>query len=186
MNVLIVGGGGREHALAWKLAQSPRVGRLFCAPGNAGTAALGATNLPLAITDADGLLAAARAHGVDFTVIGPDDALAAGVAARFFAALSEGMAAEGAPERIVVAVDGFDRLPPPEAAALLAAAHRLLGRPGFVTLLALERATIASARGAFDPALPGGGAAGIFQDFHQATPRPARDPDGRRGRVRPT
>ena len=80
LNVLIVGGGGREHALAWKLVQSPRVERLFCAPGNAGTLALGATNLPLTITDAAGLLAAARAHGVDFTVVGPDDALAAGVA----------------------------------------------------------------------------------------------------------
>ena len=83
MNVLIVGGGGREHALAWKLAQSPRVQHLFCAPGNAGTLALGATNLPLAITDAAGLLAAARAHGIDFTVVGPDDALAAGVADAF-------------------------------------------------------------------------------------------------------
>ncbi len=86
MNLLIIGGGGREHALAWKLAQSPRVERLFCAPGNAGTLALGATNLPLAITDAAGLLGAARAHGVDFTVVGPDDALAAGVADAFGAA----------------------------------------------------------------------------------------------------
>ena len=83
MNVLIVGGGGREHALAWKLAQSPRVERLFCAPGNAGTFALGATNLPLTITDTAGLLAAAREHGVGFTVIGPDDALAAGVVDTF-------------------------------------------------------------------------------------------------------
>lgn len=83
MNVLIVGGGGREHALAWKLSQSPRVEQLFCAPGNAGTLALGATNLPLAITDAAGLLAAARAHDIGFTVIGPDDALAAGVVDAF-------------------------------------------------------------------------------------------------------
>ena len=76
-------------------------------------------------------------------------------AARFFAALSEGMAADGAPERILVSVDGFESLPPPEAAALLAAVHRLLGRPGFVALLALERDTIASALGEFDPALAG-------------------------------
>lgn len=83
MNILIVGGGGREHALAWKLSQSRRVERLFCAPGNAGTLGLGATNLPLAITDVPGLLAAAREHDIDFTVIGPDDALAAGVADAF-------------------------------------------------------------------------------------------------------
>lgn len=86
MNLLIIGGGGREHALAWKLAQSPRVSQIFCAPGNAGTARMGARNLPLAITDPDGLVAAAREHRVDFTVVGPDDALAAGVVDRFQAA----------------------------------------------------------------------------------------------------
>ncbi len=82
INVLIVGGGGREHALAWKLSRSPGVGKIFCAPGNAGTARLG-ENVPLAITDADGLLACAREKRIDLTVIGPDDALAAGVADRF-------------------------------------------------------------------------------------------------------
>ncbi|MDP6108350.1 MAG: phosphoribosylamine--glycine ligase family protein, partial [Candidatus Brocadiia bacterium] len=62
MNVLVVGGGGREHAIAWKLRQSPRVDNLFVAPGNAGTASLG-TNLPITDTDLDGLIDAARRHG---------------------------------------------------------------------------------------------------------------------------
>lgn len=85
MKLLVVGGGGREHALAWKLAQSPRVARLCCAPGNAGTAALG-ENVPLAITDGEGLLAFAQRRRIDLTVVGPDDALAAGIVDRFQAA----------------------------------------------------------------------------------------------------
>lgn len=85
MKLLIIGGGGREHALAWKLAQSPRVTSICCAPGNAGTALLG-ENVPLAITDGDGLLALARQRGIDLTVVGPDDALAAGIVDRFQAA----------------------------------------------------------------------------------------------------
>ena len=85
MNLLIIGGGGREHALAWKLSQSPRVKKIFCAPGNAGTARLG-ENVPLAITDVDGLLRFAQAQAVGLTVVGPDDALAAGVVDRFQAA----------------------------------------------------------------------------------------------------
>ena len=85
MNVLIIGGGGREHALAWKLSRSPRVGKIFCAPGNAGTARLG-ENAPLAVTDGAGLLAFAKAHSVGLTVVGPDDALAGGIVDRFQAA----------------------------------------------------------------------------------------------------
>ncbi|OAI43464.1 phosphoribosylamine--glycine ligase [Verrucomicrobia bacterium SCGC AG-212-E04] len=85
MNVLVLGSGGREHALAWKLARSPRVKKVFCAPGNAGIAELG-ENVPIAITDHDGLLAAARAHRIDLTVVGPDDALAAGIVDKFSAA----------------------------------------------------------------------------------------------------
>ena len=85
MNVLIIGGGGREHALAWKLSQSPRVTKIFCAPGNAGTARLG-ENVPLAITDGAGLLAFAEAHDIGLTVVGPDDALAGGIVDRFQAA----------------------------------------------------------------------------------------------------
>ena len=85
MNLLIIGGGGREHALAWKLSRSPAVKKIYCAPGNAGTARLG-ENVPLKITDLDGLLAFARDRRVDLTVVGPDDALAAGVVDRFQAA----------------------------------------------------------------------------------------------------
>ena len=82
MNLLIIGGGGREHALAWKLSQSPRVRKIYCAPGNAGTAQLG-ENVPLSITDVEGLLRFAQNHLIDLTVVGPDDALAAGIADRF-------------------------------------------------------------------------------------------------------
>ena len=88
MNVLVVGNGGREHTIAWKLAQSPRLGRLFVAPGNGGTAALG-TNLPMGAEDVLALLAAAKEHDVDLTVVGPEAPLAAGIVDAF--------AAEGLP-----------------------------------------------------------------------------------------
>ncbi len=78
MKILVIGSGGREHALVWKLAQSPRVTSILCAPGNAGTAEL-ATNHPVAATDLTGLVALAKAEGVDLTVVGPDDPLAAGI-----------------------------------------------------------------------------------------------------------
>ena len=64
MKVLVVGSGAREHAILWKLAQSPRTPELFAAPGNAGTAAI-AANLPIAVTDLDALVTAAREHGID-------------------------------------------------------------------------------------------------------------------------
>ncbi len=79
MNILIVGSGGREHALAWKLAQSPRVEKIFTAPGNSGTALHG-TNLPIPAGDNAAIVAAAREHSAGLVVIGPDDALAAGLA----------------------------------------------------------------------------------------------------------
>ncbi|MCC7359147.1 MAG: phosphoribosylamine--glycine ligase [Anaerolineales bacterium] len=79
MRVLVVGSGGREHALAWKVAQSPRLGRLFVAPGNAGTAAL-AENVSLAADDVPGLTAWAARHGIDLVIVGPEAALAAGLA----------------------------------------------------------------------------------------------------------
>lgn len=80
MNVLVIGGGGREHALAWKLAQSPRVARVYASPGNPGIAALdkGAL-LPALADDPDALAAAIRERGIGFTVIGPEDPLAAGL-----------------------------------------------------------------------------------------------------------
>jgi len=78
MKILVIGSGGREHALLWKLAQSPRVTKLLCAPGNAGTAEL-AVNHPVAPADFPGLVSLAKAEQVDLTVVGPDDPLAAGI-----------------------------------------------------------------------------------------------------------
>jgi phosphoribosylamine--glycine ligase len=78
MKILVIGSGGREHALLWKLAQSPRATQLLCAPGNAGTAQL-ATNHPVAASDLPGLLALAKSEKVDLTLVGPDDPLAAGI-----------------------------------------------------------------------------------------------------------
>ena len=82
MRVLVVGSGAREHAILWKLAQSPRNPGLFAAPGNAGTASV-ATNLPVAVTDLDGLVAAAREHGIDLTIVGPELPLTVGIVDRF-------------------------------------------------------------------------------------------------------
>ena len=79
MNVLVVGSGAREHALAWKLSQSTNVGALFAAPGNAGTARLGTNWTDIAATAAPKIVAAAKAHDVGLAVIGPEAALAAGV-----------------------------------------------------------------------------------------------------------
>ncbi len=85
MNVLILGGGGREHALAWKLRQSSRVKSIFCAPGNAGISEV-ATCVPISLTDQAQLVAFAKEHEIGLTVVGPDDALAAGMVDRFRAA----------------------------------------------------------------------------------------------------
>jgi phosphoribosylamine--glycine ligase len=84
MKILVIGSGGREHALLWKLSQSPRVTSLLCAPGNAGTATI-ATNHPVAATDLSALVALAKAEKVDLTIVGPDDPLAAGVVDLFHA-----------------------------------------------------------------------------------------------------
>lgn len=78
MKILVIGSGGREHALLWKLAQSPRMTALHCAPGNAGTAEL-ATNHPVTATDLPGLVALAKSEKIDLTIVGPDDPLAAGI-----------------------------------------------------------------------------------------------------------
>jgi len=87
MNVLVVGGGGREHALAWKVAASPRCARVFVAPGNAGTAhEPKVTNVAVAADDLDGLLAVAEARDVALTVVGPEAPLVAGIVDRFRAA----------------------------------------------------------------------------------------------------
>jgi len=85
MNVLVIGGGGREHALAWKLVRSPRVGKVFVAPGNAGTAREeGIENVPL--SDQAKLVEFAKAEKIALTVVGPEASLAAGVVDAFNAA----------------------------------------------------------------------------------------------------
>ncbi len=91
VNVLLVGSGAREHALAWKLRQSPRLTDLFVAPGNAGTAALGA-NLPVKASDIDGLARAAKDNRCELVVVGPEDPLARGLVDRLAV---EGIAAFG-------------------------------------------------------------------------------------------
>ena len=82
MKVLIVGGGGREHALAWKLQQSSGVDMIFCAPGNAGTEALG-QNVPLQPDDTRGLIKFVKENQIGLTVVGPDNPLAAGLVDEF-------------------------------------------------------------------------------------------------------
>jgi phosphoribosylamine--glycine ligase len=87
MKVLVIGGGGREHALAWTLARSPRVEEVIVAPGNAGTAREpGVRNADVGSDDLDGLLALARTEAVGLTVVGPEGPLAAGIVDRFGAA----------------------------------------------------------------------------------------------------
>ena len=84
MKVLVIGSGGREHALAWKLAQSPRISRVFVAPGNAGTAhEPKCTNLDVAAGDIDGLLDVVAREGISLTVVGPEGPLVAGIVDRF-------------------------------------------------------------------------------------------------------
>ncbi len=87
MNILIIGGGGREHALAWKAAQSPRVETVFVAPGNGGTAQEpGVQNLDIAAEDLDALVAFASAQAIGLTIVGPEAPLVAGLVDRFQAA----------------------------------------------------------------------------------------------------
>jgi phosphoribosylamine---glycine ligase len=78
MKILVIGSGGREHALTWKLKQSPDVERIFCAPGNAGTAEI-AENVAISVSDLEALVRFAKENRIDLTVIGPDDPLAAGI-----------------------------------------------------------------------------------------------------------
>src|ERR1051325_11115277 len=80
--ILIVGGGGREHALAWRLARSPGAAKIFVAPGNGGTLEC-AENVPLAASDIAGLAAFAEKNGIGMTVVGPDEPLALGIVDAF-------------------------------------------------------------------------------------------------------
>ncbi|MFA4905070.1 MAG: phosphoribosylamine--glycine ligase [Candidatus Margulisiibacteriota bacterium] len=78
MNILVIGSGGREHALCWKLAQSPKVSKIFCAPGNAGTAQV-AENVEIKAEDLPGLLKFAKVNKIDITVVGPEVPLVLGI-----------------------------------------------------------------------------------------------------------
>lgn len=78
MKVLVIGGGGREHALVWKIAQSPLVTQIYCAPGNPGTAQL-AVNVPIKVEEIDKLLGFAKAEGIDLAVVGPELPLSLGI-----------------------------------------------------------------------------------------------------------
>src|SRR5689334_7706047 len=103
MKVLVIGSGGREHALAWKLRQSPRVSEVIVAPGNAGTAREpGLRNADVAATDIDGLIALVRRENIELTVVGPEAPLVAGVVDRFRAA---GLKCFG-PTRIAAQLEG--------------------------------------------------------------------------------
>ena len=81
MKILLVGSGGREHALAWKLSQSPRCETLYCAPGNAGISQV-ATCVDLEVTNLDGLVAFVQEKKIDFVVVGPETPLVLGLADR--------------------------------------------------------------------------------------------------------
>ncbi len=84
MKLLIIGGGGREHALAWKAAQSPRVEQVYVAPGNAGSQLeAGIDNVDIAAEDIDALLAFVRKESIDLTIVGPEAPLVAGIVDRF-------------------------------------------------------------------------------------------------------
>ncbi|WP_418886191.1 phosphoribosylamine--glycine ligase, partial [Enterocloster asparagiformis] len=78
MKVLVIGGGGREHAICWKLAQSPRVKELYCAPGNAGIAEI-ARCVDIGVMDFEKMTEFAKQEAFDLVVVGPDDPLAAGL-----------------------------------------------------------------------------------------------------------
>lgn len=82
MKILVIGKGGREHALVWKLAQSPKVQRVFCAPGNAGTA-LDGVNVPIDVNEIDKLIQFAKKESIGLTVVGPEDPLANGIVDAF-------------------------------------------------------------------------------------------------------
>jgi phosphoribosylamine--glycine ligase len=85
MNILVIGSGGREHALVWKIAQSDLVKKIYCAPGNAGIAAL-AENISIDVNDFEALVEFAQSHEIDLTVVGPEDPLVNGIVDRFIEA----------------------------------------------------------------------------------------------------
>lgn len=87
MNILVIGGGGREHALAWKAAQSPKVNKVFVAPGNAGTALEDKlVNVDFDVNDITGLIAFSKDNDVSVTIVGPEAPLVIGIVDAFEAA----------------------------------------------------------------------------------------------------
>lgn len=101
MRVLVIGGGGREHALAWKIAQSEALEKLWIAPGNPGTAEVG-ENVALEVQDTESLVRFAKSNNVNLVVVGPEDPLVAGISDRFFA---EGIACFG-PRQLSAEIEG--------------------------------------------------------------------------------
>lgn len=101
MRVLVVGSGGREHTLTWKIAQSPKVSKIYCAPGNAGVVSL-AECVDMKATDIPALLAFAKNKGIDLAIIGPESPLIQGIADEFRAA---GIATFG-PSKAAAAIEG--------------------------------------------------------------------------------
>ena len=81
MKVLVVGGGGREHAIVWALSKSPKVTQLYCAPGNGGIA-FDATCVPISATDADAIVCFAKENNIEYAVVAPDDPMVLGVVDR--------------------------------------------------------------------------------------------------------
>lgn len=101
MKILVIGSGGREHTLVWKISQSPLVEKIYCAPGNAGTREL-AENIPIDVEDLDGLAAFAKKNQIDLTVVGPEGPLVKGIVDLFE---SQGLAAFG-PSRAAAQLEG--------------------------------------------------------------------------------
>jgi phosphoribosylamine---glycine ligase len=99
VKVLIIGSGGREHALAWKIGQSPEVEQIFCAPGNPGMAELGEC-IDIGVNDFEALVAFAKKHDVGLTVVGPEDPLAGGIVDVFEAAGLRAFGPSGAAAQI--------------------------------------------------------------------------------------
>ena len=105
MNILIIGGGGREHTIAWKLAQSPNCGKLFVAPGNAGTHEI-ATNLALDVTDFESIKQAVLDNSVQMVIVGPEDPLVKGIHDFFLAdAQLQGITVVG-PQQAAATLEG--------------------------------------------------------------------------------
>ena len=105
MNILLLGSGGREHAMAWKIAQSPKLNQLFIAPGNPGTVSLG-VNLPIAVDNFPLLKEAVLKHNIDLIVVGPEDPLVNGVVNYFAADYQTNKIAIVGPDRIGAQLEG--------------------------------------------------------------------------------